>query len=163
MGLFPEFICALVVMSSSSSTEPVEAGLPCSGQPVMWNCVTTSSSPGPPPACTQYSERGKTLAVESVVIAHTHAITKLSSTVESSVNDNCFFYCNHIFVVFPTRMPFYFRLSVPLQSIAISTAVTHSLSYTIDHHTCSPTTSSFREVKSPSEVWDCSVTVILPY
>ena len=112
-----------------------------------------------------HSERmyGKTLAVESVVIAHTLAITKWSSTVESSVNENCFFYCNHIFVVFPTRMPFYFRLSVPLQSIAISTAVTHTLSHTIDHHTCSPTTSSFREVKSPSEVWDCSVTVILPY
>ena len=37
MVRLPELICALVIISSISTTEPVEAGLPCSGQPDMWN------------------------------------------------------------------------------------------------------------------------------
>ena len=37
MARLPELICALVIISSISTTEPVEAGLPCSGQPDMWN------------------------------------------------------------------------------------------------------------------------------
>ena len=37
MARLPELICALVIISSISTTEPLEAGLPCSRQPDMSN------------------------------------------------------------------------------------------------------------------------------